>query len=252
VVDFAAFGGLETLAPGLVFPVSRYDYPLSIAWHGPIIPYVLLAGISLRWIGLAVARKIHPDRLCRLFSAGCVLVAAAFASAGIFHERILTLSKGYLDFFGAFSSDADVAAMTWVRKNTPEDAYILNFPGPQEGDWVPVIAERRSVYYRPQPFFVRGDDALAETPEQKRMRMFWRDPATEKHGALLRGAGISHVIVPQVVGNPASFKKHVRWRRPFSDLMEMQSRVEEAEYLELVFDADGAQVYRVKKSLTKA
>jgi hypothetical protein len=43
----------------------------------------------------------------------------------------------------------------------------LNFPGPQEGDWVPVIAERKSIYYRPQPFFDRGDtDPLADTPNR--------------------------------------------------------------------------------------
>jgi hypothetical protein len=124
---------------------------------------------------------------------------------------------------------------------------VLNFPGPQEGDWVPVIAERRAVYYRPQPFFRRGDgDPLADTPQQVAMRAFWHDPADPTHADLLRAAGVDYVIVPQVVGNPASFAEQFRWRRPFTDLIEMESAVSDAPYLERVYDADGARVYRVR------
>jgi hypothetical protein len=36
-----------------------------------------------------------------------------------------------------------------------------------------------------------------------------------------------------------------RWRAPFGELVEMQSRVADAPYLELLFDSDGAQVYGV-------
>jgi len=178
-----------------------------------------------------------------------IFAAVAVILSGIFNRQILALSTGRITFFGAFASHADVAAMTWLRTNTDPDVYILNFPGPQEGDWVPVIAERRSVYYRPQPFFQRpiGGDPLADTPEQVAMRAFWDDPADPANANLLRDAGVDYVIVPQVVGKPASFATHYRWRAPFTDLIDMQSAVSDADYLTLAYDADGAQVYAVNR-----
>ncbi|MGV2433901.1 MAG UNVERIFIED_CONTAM: hypothetical protein LVT10_02515 [Anaerolineae bacterium] len=122
----------------------------------------------------------------------------------------------------------------------------MNFPGPQEGDWVPVIAERKSIYYRPQPFFDRGDtDPLADTPEQVALRAFWHDPADTSNAQLLQRYGIDYVIVPQVVGNPASFASMVRWRAPFTELIEAQSAITDATCLEEVFNDDGATVYAV-------
>jgi hypothetical protein len=130
--------------------------------------------------------------------------------------------------------------MEWLRDNTPPDARILNFPGPQEGDWVPVIAERDGVYYRMQPFFQGAEDSLAE---QERLRAFWEDPANPSNAELLAEAGIDYVIVPQVVTDPASIGTMFRWRVPFTELLDMRSRVEDAPYLRLLFDADGARVY---------
>lgn len=240
ILEFAAFGLLERLAPLLVAPIVRYDYPFSIAWHGPIVPYALLAGIALSMI--PIPKVLNRDGVR---SGVLITVTVGVVLAGVFHQELLALSKGRVTLFGAFASHADVEAMGWLRANTKSDAYVLNFPGPQEGDWVPVIAERRSVYYRPQPFFTREGDPLADTDEQIAFRAFWENPADSDHATLLHTAGIDYVIVPQVVGNPESFDSHVRWRRPFTDLIMMQSAVSEAPYLELVFDADGAEVYRV-------
>lgn len=256
ILDFSTFGVLEHLLPMLVAPIVRYDYPFSIAWHGPIIPYVLLGGLAFdvtwRWAAQSKpirvgASLISPRRHKQMLYAILAIVALAIILGGVFNREILALSKSRVTFFGAFASHADVQAMTWLRHNTAPDAYILNFPGPQEGDWVPVIAERRAVYYRPQPFFQRGDDdPLADTPEQVAMRAFWQDPANPAHADLLRSAGVDYVIVPQVVGNPASFADHFRWRRPFTDLIEMESAVGDAPYLELLYAANGAQVFRIQ------
>ena len=103
------------------------------------------------------------------------------------------------------------------------------------------------MYYRPQPFFNRGDnDSLADTPEQVALRAFWENPADSANAALLAEASVDYVIVPQVVGNPDSFAEHFRWHRPFTDLIEMESAVDDADYLELMFDADGAQVFALR------
>lgn len=242
ILDFSTFGLLEYVAAPLVALVTRYDYPFSIAWHGPIVPYALMGGLALvaLWERLpARERLVHWGTGALAVGIACGLIA------GVFNTQILALSKGRITFFGAFASHADVAAMTWLRENSAPDAYVLNFPPPQEGDWVPVIAERRSVYYRPQPFFDVPDvqNPLDETAEQLALRAFWENPSDPAHAALLASFGVDYVIVPQVVGNPASFAQHYRWRTPFTELIDMQSAVADAPYLSRVFDADGAQVY---------
>jgi hypothetical protein len=243
-LDFAAFGILETLLPALVAPILRYDYPFSIAWHAPILPYALLGGMGLLWLYERLPQPLHG--LVRpIYYGGLALAFVAIVLGGLFHRELLAFSKGRIGFFGAFSAHADVAAMTWIRHNSPADATLLNVPGPQEGDWVPVIAERRAVYYRPQPFFVRGTDPLADTPEQIALRAFWEDPAAPAHADLLAAYGVDYVIVPQVIGQPERFAEQFRWRRPFTDLLTMQSAVSDAPTLTLVFEQDGAQVYQV-------
>ncbi len=237
ILDFSTLGILERLVPWLVAPLLRYDYPFSIAWHGPIIPYTILGGIGLHWFWQRWLQARVSAR--HTYTTLSVLIVVALGIL-VFNRELLALSKGRVGFFGAFASHTDVQAMEWLRENTPPDSRILNFPGPQEGDWVPVIAERDSVYYRMQPFFQDAEVSLAE---QERLRAFWEDPANPAHAALLDEAGIDYVIVPQLVTNPASIETMFRWRPPFTEALAMQSRVDDAPYLRLVFDADGARVY---------
>jgi hypothetical protein len=140
--------------------------------------------------------------------------------------------------------------MTWLRENAPPDALILNQPGPHEADWTPVIAERETVYFRPQPFFRDNGSGEVGTvdvfsPQQERLLDFWRDPADSANAALLRNESIDYVLVPQVIGNPDSFETMFRWRAPFTEARPMQSCVCDADYLTLVFEANWAQVYAV-------
>ncbi len=245
ILEFSALGLLERFVPALIEPVLRYDYPFSIAWHGPIIPYIILGGMGFLWLW---ERWLEPrfkniDKRWSIALLGGLIILSLTGLA--FNRQLLAFSKDRLRFFGAFASEADIAAMNWLRENTPPDARILNFPGTQfdnshEGDWVPVIAERDSVYYRWQPFF-RGNEASLE--EQEQLRAFWQDPAEAANADLLAASRIDYVIVPQIVSNPEHIKDMFRWRLP-DDLIEMHSRVDEAPYLELVFEQDGALVYK--------
>ena len=239
-LDWAALGITERLLPWL--PLFRYDYPFSIAWHAPIIPYTILGGIGLLWVWDRLLERQAGAALHRAAPALLVGLMVVGLAATVFHEGILAWSKGRVTFYGAFSSRDDVAAMDWLRLNTPADARILNHPGPHEADWVPVISERDSVYYRPQPFF-QGTEASAA--EQAELLAFWENPADTGNAALLSEAGIDYVIVPQIVTNPASMAEMFRWRPPFTDEVSMQSAVADAPYLSLVFDQNGAQVYAV-------
>lgn len=246
-LDFSTTGIAEALLGNLLEPVLRYDYPFSIAWHAPIIPYSILGGIALVWLWDRFARERFGVVLHRFAPVGLAIAGAAIVFAMIFPQQVLALSKGRVGFYGAFSSAADVRAMDWLRENTPADARVLNHPGPHEADWVPVIAERDTIFYRPQPFFSGTE---ASEAEQAQFLAFWNDPADPAHEALLREAGVEYVIVPQVVTCPECIETMWRWRAPFTEQTVMQSSVSDAAYLELVFDEDGAQVYQLRLSET--
>jgi hypothetical protein len=245
IVDFVALGITEAIVPDLL--LFRYDYPFSIAWHGPIIPFTILAGMGLlwiwdRWFEGRWGAALHNGTYALIGVAG-ILALAGFT----FSDQVLEWSKGRVGFFGAFASHADVRAMEWLKANTPEGARVLNFPGTNfdnshEGDWVPVISERDSVYYRWQPFFRGNEASLAE---QDALRVFWQDPADPAHADLLREHGIDYVIVPQIVGDPESMASAWRWNEPFAWAFEMQSSVDDAPYLERVYEDSGAAVYQV-------
>ena len=64
VLDFSTTGIIAHLFPWL--PFLRYDYPFSIAWHGPIIPYMILGGTGLLWLW---DRLFLPPTYYRLDSA---------------------------------------------------------------------------------------------------------------------------------------------------------------------------------------
>ncbi len=248
ILEFSSVGLLERLVPTLIAPILRYDYPFSIAWHGPIIPYAILGGAGLMWLWERYAQSRIGDGLRRWSYALLVAVAVVLIAVFVLSPQLLAFSKGRVGFFGAFASSADVRAMVWIKENTPADARVLNFPGTQkdnshESDWVPVIAERDTVYYRWQPFFRGNEASLAE---QDRLRAFWEDPANTANEALLQEANIHYIIVPQLVTDPASIDSMFRWRAPFTELVQMKSSVSAASYLQLVYESDGAQVYELK------
>ncbi|MCZ7546938.1 MAG: hypothetical protein M5R40_26980 [Anaerolineae bacterium] len=233
VVEFGALGLLERALPFMA-TLLKYDYPFSIAWHGPVIPYLYLGTLSVLWIGgrlgwARVERWVRRGTPAVLGGAAALLVLA-----GVFAEPLVIASKGRLRFFGAFSSHADVAAMQWLRENTPPDARVMNYGANHEADWTPVIAERDTVFYRPQMFFKGTEASLAE---QAALRGFWADPADPAWAAVLAAHGVRYVLVPQVIANPEAHTRMFRWRDPF--VIAATSTPAEAAYLELVFDAEG-------------
>ncbi|MBN1680334.1 MAG: hypothetical protein JW966_08570 [Anaerolineae bacterium] len=243
IVEFSTLGLLEKVVPDLMEPLLKYDYPFSLAWHGPIIPYLTLGGVTLVWLVDQLGRE-RVDRLVRRLALPLMgLALIVLVSLVVLFDPVLSASKDVVSFYGAFSSQADVDAMTWLRDHAPADTRILNHPGPHEADWAPVITERDTVYFRSQPFF-RG--VAASQAEQDTLRVFWENPADPDHAALLAEHNIRYVLVPQVFGDPDSFEDMLRWRRPLDEAgAYLQTPVSEASYLRLVYEKDGAQVYEL-------
>jgi hypothetical protein len=238
ILDFSLFGLSDRLAGLAGVDLMRYVYPFSVAWHGPIVPYAYLVAVAL---DAALRRVALPRRTAfGLLAGGIVTLALAAALSG----ALLRASKPLLPIFGAFSSEDDLAAMAYLREHAPEDALILNYPLGYEGHWVPTLAERESVAFRERenPFFAGSDPyyerVLALTP------VYFDLAAPGAQEALAR-YGVTYVVVPQIVTEPERFAEMQRWRWPGETWYPLASSPAEVTWLELVFERNGAQVYRV-------
>ncbi len=245
IVEFSTLGLLERLFPEVMAPLLKYDYPFSLAWHGPIIPYIVLGGTAIAWL----AERIGVERVDawtrRLAYPAIALMLMAVALGVVYFDEAVDWARDNVAFYGAFSSHADIAAMEWLRDNTAPGARILNHPGPHEADWAPVIAERDTVYFRPQPFF----QGVAQVEnEQEVFRLLWRAPGdpTQDFAALLADYGIDYVLLPQVFGRPDALDDMLRGRPPIPEATSyLSSPLSAASYLRLVYDEDGARIYEV-------
>jgi hypothetical protein len=248
VIEFSSIGFLNLLFSNL--PVNPFSllYPFGIAWHAPIIPFSFLAAMTISaWCskcsGSAWWRRLERQSNL-LLSVLVVLLLLCVALSG----PLIRLSKtAPVPLYGEWSSTDDVKAMLWLKDNTPKDSLVLNFPAGNrtpktyEGHWVPVIAERDTVDYRHQVFFFNEHSSLRRVEDLVPVIL---DPASESSRELVDRYGIDYIIVPQVHTNPEAFSQMLRWRPAVR--VASVSRFSDAAYLELVFDSNGAQVYRVK------
>jgi hypothetical protein len=244
-IDISTVGLLERVFPALGASLFRFNYPFSLAWHGPILPYLALASAALVWVA---EQWKHPDPgryLSCLTSISAALIIAGFA----FRHSLLDATREFFRFHGALASANDGLAMAWLRDHSDPGTRILNYPGDYErgrdweAHWAPVISERDCVYFRWQPFFITKDDGDT-LAEQRALLAFWQDPADPSGRRLLEQSGIEYVLVPESIGEPESLRRAWRWAPP-AVLAETRSMPSDAPYLELAFSAGGAQVYRV-------
>jgi hypothetical protein len=251
IVDLSTIGILERAFPALGETLLRFDFPFSLAWHGPIIPYLALGSSALVWLAQARLGRWMVARARPLTLVTMVVLLAI----PLLREPLLASSRNWLHLYGAFAGEGDLAAMRWLRDHTPAEARVLNYPGDYadgrdwEAHWAPVIAERDCVYFRRQPFFLDPRGGPIEQgggyAEQQSLLAFWRDPG-DPHGAtLLQEADIAYVLVPESVGDPGSWRHAWRWQPP-ALLPDTVSEPADALYLELVFSSGGAQVYRLR------
>jgi hypothetical protein len=242
VIDFSTVGLTKALIPWL--PLFKYDYPFSIAWHGPIIPYMYFGASALVWL----VERLGTERIVRVarqvsapLAIGTVTLVALVAA---FVEPLIAFSKTTpFQIYGAFSSHADVQAMIWLRQNTQPDDIILNHPGDHEADWAPVIAQRNTIFFRPQPFFQHTEKIEQQWQD---LMQFWRDPADPANEMLLRRYQVRYVLVPQIVTRPETVQGAAfRWRMPVPNALRFMTPPRETPFLTLIQDFDGAQVWQV-------
>ena len=239
IVEFSSLGILDSYSRTAPIDVMQIFYPWGVAWHATIIPLPILAALAVCAAPpLRGLRPWQPPRRWQLTFS--LLVILGSLAAGLFSNPIIQLSKGRVVLVGSLASTADRQAMLWIRANTPPEAFILNYPG-IEGDWASVLTERKTVQFREQLFYIGAAPAWAL---QEQLRVAFLNPAAPESGAALRAAGVDYVLVPQIIGRPDSLAGAMRWRPPFVE--PMQSHFAESDYLELIQDFDGAQIWKVK------
>ena len=256
-VESSTLGWIERALPSGVSSLWRFNYPFSIAWHAPIIPYMALGGGAVVWLVQRAGLRAVPSPGPRLIAAAAVVVAIGV----VYASPIGAIARPWLGLYGALSSANDTNAMRWIRDHTPRDARVLNYPGDYdsqrdwEAHWAPVLTERDCVYFRMQPFFLerpgsagagaRAPSGLAAAYElQRALLAFWRDPADDSNVQLLRGTNVAYVLVPESIGDPGSLATAWRWQPP-ARLTGVRSTPDQATYLQAMYRAGGASVYAV-------
>ena len=142
VLDFSTVGFIGSLLP----PLGELANAPNLARHGLILPCSWFGGLALLdiWDG-----RLSSGFKRRLRKSGFPLIAAAAALlivAGLAFEPLLHR----LGFPPAGLSQDDVAAMTWLRDNSPADAVVTAADG---NAWLPLFSERRSPNFRALRYF---------------------------------------------------------------------------------------------------
>lgn len=229
--EFSLTGGVTGLFPFL----TDFANPTTVARMGPIIPYTILAGIGLLWTWESVLSTRmggigYRGTYALATIAGIVVVAIGLLAPSLFRDN-----KSLLNLPPAYASGADIDVLDWVKANTEfEGTRLLNVPT-NEGQWVVVVTERDTVF-SPTIQMSEEDEALLD---------FWQNPSDPQNAELLQAHGITHIVIPQIIGNSSSHESAWRWDDPPSDT-DIMTQLADADYLELVYENDGAQVYGVR------
>lgn len=142
VIEFAIIGVIGKLLP----PLGELTNAPNLARHGPILPFAWFSGLALLdiWDERLPAR--FKGRLRKSTYPVIAIAAALLIGVAIAVEPLLDS----LGFPTASLSQDDVAAMTWLRENTPADAVVAAADGDA---WLPLFAERRSTNFRAVRYF---------------------------------------------------------------------------------------------------
>lgn len=232
VAEFSLAGGVT----GLFDILTDVADPEIVARMGAIIPYTILAGIGMLWLWESVISPRIGGLSYRGTYAIATVAGVLIVAIGLLAPSIFRDNKSLLNLPPAYASSADIDVLGWIKENTAfDDTRILNVPT-NEGQWVVVVTERDTVF-SPTLQISEDDEPLLD---------FWESPASPENADILREAGITHVVIPQIVGNPESHESAWRWDDASSDNSDIMTQIAEADFLELLYENDGAQVYAVR------
>ena len=168
VLDLCLFGLSGRILP----PLGALVNAPNLARHGVILPFSWFGGIALLhfWGSLLSERRRRRLRAAaKPMAAVMALVIIAWGSA---FGPILDTVRPLLDLPAETVTHDDVAALTWLRDNTPNDVLLMAADG--EG-WLPIFAERRAVDLRAVAYFEW--DAVETVDDEKEVDFVFQSSA---------------------------------------------------------------------------
>ncbi len=152
IIEFSCVGVIGRL----LRPMGELTNASNLARHGLILPFIWFGGIALlnTWDGrVSAALKTRLGKAARSIFA--IAAALLILLAVAFRPLLNTLG-----FPPSALSHEEVAAMTWLRDNTPPDAIVMATDGDA---WLPVFAERRAIDFRAVRYFEWDEIGYAST-----------------------------------------------------------------------------------------
>ena len=142
VIEFSAVGFIGSLLPAL----SQLTNAPNLLRHGLVLPLIWFAGLALLDIW---DQRLPPRFKARLRTAPVALIAIAVLLL-ILYAAAFNPVLDTLGFPAPSLTRDDVAAMTWLRDNSPADAVVMAADGDA---WLPLFAERRASDFRAVSYF---------------------------------------------------------------------------------------------------
>ena len=189
----------------------------------PYIPYALLGGFALLWLFEHLPKSTR-DMLRQTVYLQAVLALLALMGLFFVWNGWYTNSSKTL-----YNTDDDYAAMQWLMENAP-DATVLNHP---HDKWLMATTGMNTVFAVMPP---RVRIIASRTGETAR-REFWQSPTLD---VLVDGFGIDYIYLPQWAARPPASPEYIRML-----LLGGESQLANLPYLEVVFEQNGATIYRV-------
>ncbi len=142
VIEFSAVGFIGSLLP----PLNWLTNAPNLARQGLILPLVWFAGLALldiwdRRLPAKLKQRLRQASYPLIAIAAALLIMLSFAFEPLLY---------WLEFPAASLTHDDVAAMTWLRDNSPADAVVMGADG---NAWLPVFAERTAPDIRAIRYF---------------------------------------------------------------------------------------------------
>ena len=142
VIEFSSIGIIGAALP----PLADLTNAPNLARHGPMLPFSFFGGLAL----LHIWEERLPAALKRQLRKATGPIIAMAAAALILVALAFQPLLDSLGFPRTNLSHDDLAAMTWLRENSPADAVVMAVDG---NAWLPLFAERRSPAIRAVRYF---------------------------------------------------------------------------------------------------
>lgn len=146
VLEMSLVGFIGQLLP----PLGALVNAPNLARHGAILPFSWFGGLALLQLWQTILSQSLKQRLRRMTYPLMVLSGLLILALGVAFQPLLGALGPHFRLPEQTMTQADYAAMRWLRDNAPADALLLATDG---AGWLPIVAERRAVDFRAVAYF---------------------------------------------------------------------------------------------------